>query len=172
MCAMPSETLFLTFFRARAADAAGFWDGDCAIRCFLSGLRRGRLVERDLLRLARAFAGARVGARTLAADRQALAVPHAPVAAEVHQPLDAHRDLAPQVALDRVAGHELAQLVHLRVGEVLDLRGVLHLTRVADLPRARPADAIDRRQRDLGVLVVRDIDACYAGHRLASTPCG
>src|SRR5215467_7376853 len=49
MCAMPSETLFLTFLRARAADAAGFWDGDCAIESiFLSGLGRGRLVERDL----------------------------------------------------------------------------------------------------------------------------
>src|SRR4051812_18456648 len=30
MCAMPSDTLFLTFFRARAA-AAFFWDGCCAI---------------------------------------------------------------------------------------------------------------------------------------------
>ena len=40
--------------------------------------------------LARALAGARVGVRALAADRQALAVTEAAVAAEVHQALDVH----------------------------------------------------------------------------------
>src|SRR5690606_37182683 len=51
---------------------------------------------------ARALAGTRVGARALAADRQAAPVTDAPVAAEVHQALDVHRHLAPQVALELV----------------------------------------------------------------------
>src|ERR1051325_3309015 len=49
---------------------------------------------------ARPFARARVGARPLTANRQRAAVPHAAVAADLHQPLDVHRDVLPQVALD------------------------------------------------------------------------
>src|SRR3712207_7258117 len=41
-----------------------------------------------LFRSGLALAGARVGVRALTADRQALAVAQAPVAGEVHQPLD------------------------------------------------------------------------------------
>jgi len=36
--------------------------------------------------------------------------------------------------------------------------------RVADRLRARPPDAEDRGQRDLGVLVVWNVDACNTGH--------
>ena len=41
--------------------------------------------------LGRALAGARIGVRALAADRQAAAMTQAAVAAEIHQPLDVHR---------------------------------------------------------------------------------
>src|SRR5512146_2983511 len=168
MCAIPSDTLFLTFLRARAA--AAFCEGSCAMRGFPFlvplGLRRRRPVERDLPALLRALSRARVRARALAADRQSLAVAHAPVTAEVHQPLDAHRHLAAEVALDGELADVLAQLVHLRVGQVLDLRARRHAGGDADRLRARPADAVDRRQRDLGVLVVRNVDACNACHGL------
>src|SRR6478752_3043020 len=50
--------------------------------------------------LARALAGARVGAGPLAAHRQPAAVPHPAVAADLHQPLDVHRDFLAEVALD------------------------------------------------------------------------
>jgi hypothetical protein len=40
----------------------------------------------------------------------------------------------------------------------------LHAAGVADQARARAADAVDRGQRDRGVLVVRDVDACNTGH--------
>src|SRR5262249_49715209 len=50
--------------------------------------------------LARTLARARVGARALAADRQAAAMPRAAIAADFHQPLDVHRDLFAEVALD------------------------------------------------------------------------
>ena len=71
---------------------------------------------------------------------------------------------AAQVALDRELRDLLADLVHLGVREVLDLGGVLDAHRLADQPRARTSDAVDRRQRDRGVLVVRDVDAGNTGH--------
>src|SRR4029079_11821604 len=124
MCAIPSDTFFLTFLRVRAA--AALCEGCCAIVCFRVDcglrLRERRTVESDLSALLRALARARVRARALPADRQALAVAHAAVAAQVHQALDAHRHFAPQVAFDRELGNVLAQLVHLRVGQVLNLR--------------------------------------------------
>ena len=42
----------------------------------------------------------------------------------------------------------------------VDARGL------ADRLRARAADAVDRRQRDFGVLVIRNVDACNTGHVL------
>ena len=71
---------------------------------------------------------------------------------------------AAQVPLDGELAHLLADLLHLGVREVLDLGGVLHAHRVADEAGARTADAEDRRERDGGVLVVRDVDACNTGH--------
>src|ERR1700689_5853134 len=58
------------------------------------------LLARDRDRFA--FAGACVGMRALAADRQALAVPQPAIAAQIHEPLDVHCDLAPLVALDLI----------------------------------------------------------------------
>src|SRR5436305_4167681 len=46
--------------------------------------------------LGRTLTGASVGVGALAADRQALAVAQTAVAAEIHQPLDVHGNLAPQ----------------------------------------------------------------------------
>src|ERR1044072_4387018 len=65
-------------------------------------------------RLGLALAGAGVGVRALAADRQAAAVAQAAIAAQVHQALDVHRHVAAQVALDGiVAVDSLADLQHL-----------------------------------------------------------
>src|SRR6185295_7410810 len=102
---------------------------------------------------------ARVGARALAADGQALAMARAAVAAQVDEALDRHLHFAAQVALDREARDVLAQPVHLGVGQVLDLAVRLDAGGDADRRRARAADAIDRGQRDAGVLVVRNVDA-------------
>src|SRR4029079_6118328 len=46
---------------------------------------------------------ASVGLRPLAPDRQVAAMPHAPVGADLDEPLDVERDLAPEIALDLVA---------------------------------------------------------------------
>src|SRR5687767_3403159 len=167
--AMPSATFFLTFLRARAAAVCC---SSCRVGAFLLAMSRSYPWLRDLAgldvqldrRLARALAGPRVGACALAAGRQAFAVAGAAVAAEVHQPLDRHRYLAPQVTFDRQAGNVLAQPLHLGIVQVLDLAGSLHAGGGADRLRARPADAKDRRQRDLSVLMVRDVYSCNSCH--------
>jgi hypothetical protein len=62
-------------------------------------------------RLGGTFAGAGVGVGALAADRQALAVTQAAIAAQVHQALDVHRHFTAQVALDQeVAVDDFADL--------------------------------------------------------------
>src|SRR5580765_3812498 len=90
--AMPSVTFFLTFLRARVAAVLALV-AMSAQSLFLLLLGAGD-------RLARSLAGAGVRASALAAHRQSLAMTCAAVAAEVHQPLDAHRHFPPQVALD------------------------------------------------------------------------
>jgi len=114
--------------------------------------------------LARPLTGAGVGSRTLAAHRKSFAVAKAAIAAEVHQPLDRHRHLAAKITFHREALHTLAQPVELGVVQVLDLARTLHARGGTDRLCSRPADAIDGGQRDLGVLVVRDVDACYTCH--------
>ena len=55
----------------------------------------------------------------LAADRKPAAMTQPAVAAEVHQPLDVHGRLAPEIALDHVvAVDHLADLQHLLVGQL------------------------------------------------------
>ena len=89
-CATP-EVMFLRSRRAQA------------LRWYPCGheLLRHLLLAGDRPR--RTLAGAGVGVGALAAHRQPPAVAQATVAAEVHQPLDVHRDFAPQIALDLVA---------------------------------------------------------------------
>ena len=71
---------------------------------------------------------------------------------------------AAQVALDGELRDLLADLVHLGIREVLDLRRLLDAGGIADQAGARAADAVDRGQRDAGVLVIRDVDTCNTGH--------
>src|SRR6476646_214727 len=124
------------------------------------------LRQRDSTALLRTLARARVRARTLAANRQSLAMADPAIAAEVHQSLDAHRHLAAQIAFDGEFADVLAQLVHLRIGQILDLRVGCDTRRDANRLRARAADAVDRRKRDLRVLMIRNVYACNTGHVL------
>src|SRR5207247_3339360 len=113
MWAMPSATFFFTFLRTRAA-AVGATGGFamCGILACSAGLRgRSGNLDRGL---ARTLPRARVGAGTLAANRQSLAMTGAAIAAEVHQPLDIHRHLATQIALDGKSCDLLAQTLHVR----------------------------------------------------------
>src|SRR5581483_297941 len=122
--------------------------------------------------LARALAGAGIGTGTLAAHRQAAAVPDAAVATEVHQPLDVHGDLAPQVALDGELRDLRANGVDLVLGEVLDPGVRVDARGLAGGVCARPSHAIDVREPDPHVLVHRDVDAGYACHCLFTVAAG
>ena len=81
--------------------------------------RNSLLLAGDRLRLA--LAGAGVGVRALAANRQRAAMTQAAIAAEVHQALDVHRDFAAQIALDEIVAVDgLADLQDFGVGELVD----------------------------------------------------
>src|SRR5512145_1494411 len=88
------------------------------------------------------LARARVGARALSADREALAMTRAAVAAEIDEALDRHLHLAAQIAFHRKALHALAQALELGVVQILDLARALHAGRGADRLRARASDAV------------------------------
>src|SRR5262245_38009545 len=165
-CAIASSTFLRAFFGFFAAGAAA--PPPAAGFAFSSAIQSalclsGRCVELDRL-LARALAGARVGARALAAHRQSAAVADAAPAAEVHEALDVHRHLAPQVALDGELGDLRADGVHLRLGQVLDLGGRVDTRGGTGGARARPAHAVDVGEPDPHVLVHRDVGAGYACH--------
>ena len=68
------------------------------------------------------LAGAGVGARPLAANRQAAAMPHAAIAADVAQPRDVLRHLPAQLAFDRVVlveqGRDPGDLVLVQVARL------------------------------------------------------
>src|SRR5476651_163683 len=111
-CATPTTTFFFSFLRARPA-------------AFLSAT--AMLLGHFLLagdRLGRPLAGAGIGVGALTADRQALAVTQAPVAAQIHQALDVHRHVAAQIALDqKVAVDDFADLDDFGLGQVADPPG-------------------------------------------------
>src|SRR5688572_11189594 len=120
-------------------------------------------------RLGLALAGPRVGVGTLAADGQALAVAEATVAGEVHQPLDVHRRLAPEVALDIVVGVDrLADVKDLLVGQVLNALFRPDSELLRDLPGLASADSVDVGERDLDALVRGYVNAGDTGHSRSS----
>src|SRR6185369_4423516 len=163
-CAMPSATFLRTFLRTRCAAVFGA----LAMLTFSQSCAGCDRINRSLLdhraRLARTLAGAGIRAGALAANRQAAAMTEASVAAQVHQALDVDRHLAAQIAFDRDATDFLADLFQIGVGQVLDLSVKGHPGRFADLLRGRTADAVDRGQADLGVLVGRNVDTSNACH--------
>src|SRR5882724_12492289 len=107
--AIPSDsTTFLPRLAAARAGAAAA--GEAAAGAGVSGCSGVGVVILLLGHLllagdgtARPLLGAGVGMRALAADRQAAPVADAPVAADVHQPLDVHCDFGSQRTLDLYA---------------------------------------------------------------------
>src|SRR5262249_175949 len=108
--------------------------------------------------------GARVGACTLAAQRQTAAVAQTTIRAEVDQALDADADFATQVAFDRELRHFLAQFLDLGFGQRLDLGRRIDSRGRTDLLPPRAADAENALQTDTHVFLYRQIDTCNARH--------
>src|SRR5438105_8550824 len=134
--------------------------------CLPGRRRRGR---RRLLLDHHAPAGplarSRVRMGALPADRQSLPVPDAPIAPDVHEALDVHRDLAAKVAFH----------LELALDDLADARGLVLVPGPHPLvgvdggalqhaPGRRLADAVDVREGHLTALVAGQIDSGHACH--------
>src|SRR6185369_5023365 len=110
--------------------------------------------------LARALTGARIGLGALAADRQALAMADAAVALDIDQALDVHAHLGAQIAFDLVARFDgAAELADFVIGQVPGLLRAVHIGLLANIHGGLASHAEDIGQRNLGTLVIRNIDA-------------
>src|SRR5690242_16659051 len=185
MCTTPLRMFFLPFLLTRfsavpgatgaaAASAAGAAAGgvtSSAIRVSRQswkGLRPGRrggggLGPDDSPLGALPGAGVRVGA--LAADGETLPMAQAAVAAEVHQPLDVHRDLATEITLDLVIRlDDLADGPGLLLGEVLGPGGQVDARLGHDVLGGLVSDPVDVLQGDHHPLGGGKVDAGDASH--------
>src|SRR6185503_15845759 len=158
--ATPTTTFFFSFLRGRPA---GFFSATAMLlgHFLLAGDGLGRTL-----------AGAGVGVGALAANRQALAVAQAPVAAQIHQALDVHGDVAAQIALDQeVMVDQFANLDDLGFRQVADPAAGIDPQPCDDLVGDVRADSVDVAQADFDALLGRDIDAgdtCQDASPLAS----
>jgi hypothetical protein len=97
---------------------------------------------------------------------QAAPVPQSTIATKIHQPFDIHRNFTPKVAFDRKFRDLIPQIVHLDIGHIFDLRGGGDPGGRTNLARPGATNAVNRRQRDLGMLMIRDIYSGNTGHTL------
>src|SRR5262245_27295972 len=102
----------------------------------------------------------------LAAHGKTLSVTQSAITSQIHQAFDTHRDLAPQIAFNRVFPvDQLADPQHLIVCQLVHSP----LARNADLPayfeRLGPPDAMDVGEPDRDPLLIGYIDASDARHR-------
>src|SRR5690606_35121103 len=151
-CAMPSETLFLTFLRTREAPPEDAFA--IVYPLFLQGSSSAM----------RALAGARVGAGPLTTHGQAAAVTHAAIGSQIDQTLDRQLHFTAQVAFDREGADLFANAFQFGVGEVFHSLGVFDTRGFADLASARTTDSEDRGESDFGVWVRRNVVASSTGH--------
>src|SRR5215831_20861842 len=84
---------------------------------------------------------------------------------DLHQPLDVHRDVLAEVALDAtLLLDDAADLPHVVLGEVFDANVWAHTRFLQDAIRAVPSDAVDVSEADLHSLRDRQIHACNTCH--------
>src|SRR5262249_35674908 len=115
--------------------------------------------------LARALSRPRVGPGALAAHRQAAPVAHPAIAANLHQPLDVHRDLFAEVSFHAALFFDdPADLPDVIFRQVLDANVRADPRVPQDPVRSEPPDPIDVREADFHPLRPGKIDASYACH--------
>ena len=95
----------------------------------------------------------------------------AAVGAEVHEALDIHRHLAPEIALQIIFGGLGPQLVEFRLGQLIDLCAHSQTGRPANKPGAGWPDAINMGQGDIQMLVIGYVDARDTSHKSVSCVC-
>ena len=110
--------------------------------------------------------GPRVGVGSLATHRKPAAVAKASIAAEVHQALNVHGDIAPEVTLNAVAVRDhLTDANDLLIAELLVGQVGIHLGLLTDLQSRRAADSIDVGQCDPRLLLAWEINSGNTWHR-------
>src|SRR5204863_8688573 len=109
--------------------------------------------------------GAGGGVRALAANGETAAVTNPAVAADVHEPLDVHRDLGAQRAFDaKILFDRLTQPIRIRVVQVANSLLGVNAGGLQNAPSRRAADAEDVGQTDLQLFLTRKIDASNSRH--------
>ena len=107
------------------------------------------------------------GLGALTADGQALAVPHAAVAADLGQALDVHRHVTAEVALHSVAvADDLAQLGLIFLGQILHAGVGVDSGLGQDLVGAGAPNAVDISEADLDSLLSRQVNTGNTSHLL------
>jgi hypothetical protein len=103
--------------------------------------------------------------RALTADRQPLAMPQSAIATEIHQPLDVHRDLPSEIALDSiVAVDEFADTQYLIVGQLVNPPLDRNPHPTAYLKGFGAPNTMDISEPDRDQLLIWDINASNPRH--------
>src|SRR5229473_8510614 len=132
----------------------------------LALLAQDLLLGRDCS-AARAFAGARVGVRTLAAHRQVAAVADPAVGLNFDQPTDVHLNLLAEIAFHAAFFFDfLAKMVDFIFRQVANLLRVIDIRLGGELFCALLPDAIDGSQPDPKALLQRKIYTCDTCHAI------
>ena len=104
----------------------------------------------------------------LAVHRQILAMARAAIGPDLDEPLDVHRNVLAQIALDAaLAFDDLADAVDLIFVEVLHFLHGVNLGGLDDARGARMSDTVDVGQRDVHMFLAGKIHAGNTGHNLA-----
>src|SRR5438105_2943082 len=121
----------------------------------------GGLLAFNGLTLTRTFSGPGVGVRALTAGREPLAVTQTPIAAQVHQALDAQTNLTTKIAFDlhALGLDRFADAARFVVVEIVGSLVERHVGRCENLARENAADAVEVSESDLHALVAREINA-------------
>src|SRR5208282_2528290 len=119
--------------------------------------------------LAWALPGPRIGTRSLAPNRQTLAVPKAPIAADIAEPRDVLLNLATELALD----HVLVVQQRGQLGQVVLCQVAGSLVGIDPGPNAKlfgeeGTNAVNVAQRNYRALVVGNIDTQNTRHPFRS----
>src|SRR5947209_11967032 len=114
---------------------------------------------------ARTLASASVGMGALTANRQVATMAESPIRTDLDEALDVHRNILTQIAFNAAFSFDhLADAIYFIFAEILHLFHGVHFRRIQYARSARVADSIDVRERDIGALVARKVDACNTCH--------
>jgi hypothetical protein len=167
ICATPSVTTFFTFFR----ELLVAFTTCCVLPVITAnkfpGLTAPELYIYKSLTLdwtPRPFTGSGIGPGTLPPQWQTTTMPDTTVTPKIHQPLDVHRDLTPQITLNGVFGDFGTQCIHLAFGQIHNPGILSNSSGRTNLACHSPTDPIYRGQRDYRMLAIWNINSCNTCH--------